>query len=92
MEAKQHGKNQLRLYTPEISLQLRERLELELSLGRAIDRGGSRIAGAEALLRWRDQNGRMVSPNVFIPLAEKTGQIHTIGLWVIEEACRQLHA
>jgi EAL domain-containing protein (putative c-di-GMP-specific phosphodiesterase class I) len=104
MEAKQHGKNQLRLYTPEISLQLRERLELELSLGRAIDReqlrlfyqpqidrGGSRIAGAEALLRWRDQNGRMVSPNVFIPLAEKTGQIHTIGLWVIEEACRQLH-
>ncbi len=103
MEAKQHGKNQLRFYTPEISLQLRERLELELSLGRAIDReqlrlfyqpqidrGGSRIAGAEALLRWRDQNGRMVSPNVFIPLAEKTGQIHTIGLWVIEEACRQL--
>ncbi|MEA5389981.1 EAL domain-containing protein [Cyanobium gracile UHCC 0139] len=105
MEAKQHGKNQLRFYTPEISLQLRERLELELSLGRAIDReqlrlfyqpqidrGGSRIAGAEALLRWRDQNGRMVSPNVFIPLAEKTGQIHTIGLWVIEEACRQLQA
>ena len=34
----------------------------------------------------------MVSPNVFIPLAEKTGQIHTIGLWVINEACRQLHA
>ncbi|MCT0207286.1 bifunctional diguanylate cyclase/phosphodiesterase [Synechococcus sp. CS-1332] len=105
MEAKQHGKNQLRLYTPEISLQLRERLELELSLARAIDReqlrlfyqpqidrGGSRIAGAEALLRWRDQSGRMVSPNVFIPLAEKTGQIHSIGLWVIEEACRQLHA
>ncbi|MCP9784911.1 putative bifunctional diguanylate cyclase/phosphodiesterase [Cyanobium sp. N5-Cardenillas] len=105
MEAKQHGKNQLRFYTPEISLQLRERLELELSLARAIDReqlslfyqpqidrGGSRIAGAEALLRWRDQSGRMVPPNVFIPLAERTGQIHTIGLWVIEEACRQLHA
>ncbi|MCP9859203.1 MULTISPECIES: bifunctional diguanylate cyclase/phosphodiesterase [unclassified Cyanobium] len=105
MEAKQHGKNQLRVYSPEISLQLRERLELELSLGRAIDReqlqlvyqpqidrGGRRIAGAEALLRWRDQNGRMVSPNVFIPLAERTGQIHSIGLWVIEEACRQLHA
>ncbi len=105
MEAKQHGKNQLRFYTPEISLQLRERLELELSLARAIDReqlrlfyqpqidrGGSRISGAEALLRWRDQSGRMVSPNVFIPLAERTGQIHTIGLWVIEEACRQLHA
>jgi diguanylate cyclase (GGDEF)-like protein len=104
MEAKQHGKNQLRFYTPEISLQLRERLELELSLARAIDReqlrliyqpqvdrGGSRIAGAEALLRWRDQSGRMVSPNVFIPMAEKTGQIHSIGLWVIEEACRQLH-
>ncbi|WP_216900649.1 EAL domain-containing protein [Synechococcus sp. CCY 9618] len=103
MEAKQNGKNQLRFYTPEISLQLRERLELELRLARAIDReqlqlhyqpqvdrGGRRIAGAEALLRWRDQNGRMVSPNVFIPLAEQTGQIHTLGLWVIQEACRQL--
>ena len=57
-----------------------------------IDGSGSQIAGAEALLRWRDQSGRMVSPNVFITLAEKTGQIHTIGLWVINEACRQLHA
>jgi EAL domain-containing protein (putative c-di-GMP-specific phosphodiesterase class I) len=105
MEAKQHGKNQLRYYSPELSLQLRERLELELGLARAIDReqlrlfyqpqidgSGSQIAGAEALLRWRDQSGRMVSPNVFIPLAEKTGQIHSIGLWVINEACRQLHA
>jgi EAL domain-containing protein (putative c-di-GMP-specific phosphodiesterase class I) len=105
MEAKQHGKNQLRYYSPEISLQLRERLELELRLARAIDReqlqlhyqpqivrDGRRIAGAEALLRWRDQAGRMVSPNVFIPLAEQTGQIHSIGLWVIEEACRQLSA
>jgi EAL domain-containing protein (putative c-di-GMP-specific phosphodiesterase class I) len=105
MEAKQHGKNQLRYYSPEISLQLRKRLELELRLARAIDReqlqlhyqpqidrDGRRIAGAEALLRWRDQAGRMVSPNVFIPLAEQTGQIHSIGLWVIEEACRQLSA
>jgi diguanylate cyclase (GGDEF)-like protein/PAS domain S-box-containing protein len=103
MEAKQHGKNQLRYYTPEISLQLREKLELELRLARAIDReqlrlhfqpqmgrGGNGIAGAEALLRWRDQHGRMVPPNVFIPLAEQTGQIHTIGYWVIDEACRQM--
>ncbi len=103
MEAKQHGKNQLRYYTPEISLQLREKLELELRLARAIDReqlrlhfqpqmdrGGNGIAGAEALLRWRDQNGRIVPPDVFIPLAEQTGQIHTIGYWVIEEACRQM--
>ncbi|KEF42036.1 MAG: hypothetical protein ER33_07910 [Cyanobium sp. CACIAM 14] len=103
MEAKRRGKNQLRFYTPEISLQLRERLELELCLARAIDReqlqlhyqpqlgrDGRTICGAEALLRWRDHTGRMVSPNVFIPLAEQTGQIHGIGHWVIEEACRQL--
>lgn len=105
MEAKRHGKNQLCFYTPEISQRLRQRLQLELGLARAIDReqlqlvyqpqidrSGSRIAGAEALLRWRDLSGRIVSPNVFIPLAEQTGQIHSIGLWVIEEACRQLHA
>ena len=49
-----------------------------------------RIAGAEALLRWRQADGSLVSPAVFIPLAEQYGLINAIGSWVIEEACRQM--
>ena len=48
------------------------------------------IVGAEALLRWESPSLGPVSPGVFIPLAEQTGQIHSIGEWVIEAACRTL--
>ena len=51
-----------------------------------------RIAGAEALLRWRHPVRGLVSPGVFIPLAEQYGLINAVGSWVIEEACRQMGA
>jgi len=41
------------------------------------------------LIRWRDAEGNMISPGIFIPVAEQTGLIIKIGQWVIEEACRQ---
>ena len=47
------------------------------------------LRGVEALIRWKDDNGKMVSPAVFIPIAEKNGTIVPIGTWVIEES---LHA
>ena len=47
-----------------------------------------RLRGVEALIRWKDDNGRMVSPAVFIPIAEKNGAIIPIGTWVIEESLR----
>jgi len=47
-----------------------------------------RLRGVEALLRWRDADGRMISPSVFIPVAEKNGTIIHIGSWVVDESLR----
>lgn len=47
-----------------------------------------RLRGVEALIRWRDDDGKMISPAVFIPIAEKNGTIVSIGNWVIEESVR----
>ena len=49
----------------------------------------NRLRGVEALIRWRDDDGKMISPAVFIPIAEKNGTIVPIGNWVIEESVRQ---
>ena len=50
--------------------------------------GNKRLRGVEALIRWRDDDGKMISPAVFIPIAEKNGTIVSIGNWVIEESVR----
>lgn len=83
--------------------QSREQVELLQELRGAVARGEfelfyqpkiyaptGEITGAEALLRWRHPQRGMVSPVVFIPLAERFGLINSIGAWVIEEACRQI--
>ncbi len=46
------------------------------------------LRGVEALIRWKDDNGKMISPALFIPIAEKSGAIVPIGTWVIEESLR----
>lgn len=50
--------------------------------------GSRKMRGVEALIRWKDQDGKMISPSVFIPIAEKNGTIVPIGNWVIEESIR----
>lgn len=50
-----------------------------------------RLRGVEALLRWHDENGKLIRPDVFIPVAEKNGTIVAIGRWIIDE-CLRCHA
>src|SRR3954462_15515847 len=82
-------------FTEEMNTRLRERMQMEQDLNLAIERGqlalhyqpifdsgGQRQRGAEVLLRWNHPERGMISPAVFIPLAEATGQIVTIGDWV----------
>ncbi len=49
---------------------------------------GKRLRGVETLIRWRDYDGKMISPATFIPIAEKNGAIIPIGSWVMEESIR----
>lgn len=50
--------------------------------------GSRKLRGVEALIRWRDTDGKMISPAVFIPIAEKSGAIVPIGTWVLEESIK----
>ena len=66
--------------------------QLELYYQPKIDAPTGEITGAEALVRWNHPQRGMVSPVVFIPIAERYGLIGSLGQWVIEESCRQVRA
>jgi len=102
-QAKASGRNDIRLFDPQMQIQLNERAELEQDLRQAISQqqlqlhyqsqvdSQGRILGAEALLRWQHPQRGMISPAQFIPLAEETGLILSLGDWVLETACQQLN-
>jgi EAL domain-containing protein (putative c-di-GMP-specific phosphodiesterase class I) len=96
------GRNNYQLFDPELDEQAKTKLSLEGNLRRALERNefslayqpkmdvkSGAIVGAEALLRWRDEQGKPVSPAQFIPLLEDTGLILEVGEWALRAACAQ---
>jgi diguanylate cyclase (GGDEF)-like protein/PAS domain S-box-containing protein len=67
-----------------------ERQEFELYYQPIVSLSNGRIAGFEALVRWRHPEQGIISPGKFVPIAEETGLIIPLGQWVLREACRQL--
>ncbi|CRM41736.1 Cyclic di-GMP phosphodiesterase Gmr [Pseudomonas sp. 37 R 15] len=103
--SKAKGRNRVESYTRDLTAQANERVALEHELRRAIEREElslyyqpkrslitHQLIGAEALIRWHHPTFGDVPPEHFIALAEENGTILQIGDWVLEQACRQLHA
>lgn len=101
--AKEAGKNGYELFREDMHERVMARLQLENDMRWALEREefvvyyqpkinakGEVMAGAEALIRWVKEDGTLVSPMDFIPIAEETGMILQLGEWTIREVARQI--
>ena len=103
--AKRAGGNTYVVFEPQMAAGAAQQLSLNFDLSRAVadrqlslvyqpkvDTLSGKLCGVEALLRWQHPERGAISPDVFIPVAERYGLIHEMGQWVIDEACRQMQA
>ncbi|HCI13173.1 MAG: hypothetical protein A2063_06650 [Gallionellales bacterium GWA2_60_142] len=101
-QAKDNGSGSFLFFSPDMNSRAMQKLALENDLRHALEReellvyyqpqirlSDNAIVGVEALLRWKHPERGMISPDQFIPLAEQTGLIVTIGAWVLHTACKQ---
>ncbi|MDQ6621614.1 MAG: EAL domain-containing protein, partial [Pseudomonadota bacterium] len=101
--AKDAGRNAYRFYTADMNARVQLRLQLETDMRRGmmenefflvyqpqIDMQTGRACGVEALLRWRDPQRGIIAPSDFIPVAEESGMIQTLGARVLRDSCKQV--
>ena len=101
--AKEGGRNAYKFFTADMNARVQLRLQLETDMRRGlmddefflvyqpqIEMRTGRACGVEALLRWRDPQRGVISPNEFIPIAEESGMIQALGARVLRDACRQV--
>lgn len=99
-QAKLKGRNQCAMFNPGVLADLEKNRLMEVNLKQALQTSDElfvvyqpkvnlegHVDGAEALIRWRTQQNKIVSPAEFIPLAERTGLIHEIGKYVVQYVC-----
>lgn len=99
---KERGRGNYSFYQPQMNSGLLSRMKLEHAMRQALEHGrmsvifqpqvdicSNQIIGAEALLRWTDPEFGVVSPGVFIPMAEESGYIVKLGAWVLEQSIRE---
>ena len=101
-QAKAAGRNTVRIFNPDMQTRIDNRVDLEKDLRRGLAHqefslhyqvqvsNTGECIGAEALVRWNHEVQGMVAPSKFIPVAEETGVILTLGQWVLDTACAQL--
>lgn len=102
-QVKRSGKNGCRFFAPELNINHQGRLAIENDLRVAIEReqfelyfqpqvslSRRRVVGVEALLRWNHPQNGLISPAIFVPIAEEVGLIGEISRWVLEHSCAQL--
>ncbi len=101
-QAKAQGKDGYLLFESAMHTASRDRIHLEMDLAEAlradqlfmvyqpiVELENERVVGVEALIRWRHPTRGVISPEVFVPIAEETGEILAIGGWALEQACSQ---
>jgi diguanylate cyclase (GGDEF)-like protein/PAS domain S-box-containing protein len=102
-KAKALGRNRFQFYTPDMNVGISELVFMERRLSDALRNAEflltyqpychlstRKVAGAEALLKWNNEEFGLVSPSKFIPLLEETGMIIDVGRWVLSTACCQI--
>lgn len=104
-KSKDLGKNNIQYFNEPAREDFFSSLELETKLRKAVSNknfvlyyqpqyyaGNRKLRGVEALIRWKDEESRLISPATFIPVAEKNGSIVSIGKWVVEQSVKQYAA
>src|SRR5260370_4425770 len=102
---KNSRRNGSQVYTPGIGMQGLQQLQMESAMRNALEArefeilyqpqisfADGRVLGVESLLRWNSTEFGLVGPNTFIPLAEETGLIVSIGEWVLLQSCKEIAA